>query len=469
MSKDNAASTMIKVSPKTMRKHALNCIGADAPFFVWGNPGIGKSEILRALVEKLGYHFEDIRLSQIESVDLRGLPVKQEKVTFTPILNEKGEQTYTEARDESGQVKTHLVEIDGVETHQVVMVPAFERHVESTVVWAMPDFLRRAKEAWENEGKRTAYFFDELNSGSPATMAAAYQFINDRRIGSFELGKGDIVFAAGNLESDGGVTNSMPLPLANRFRHYIMEVNTTQWLDYASENGIHPFVVAYLSIGANSGKLQDFAVDRLLASDEKSYATPRTWRMLSKALYMAYSDYQPTQVTQGLEGEATEFNVYDEVDPINENDISVIAASCVGSGIAVEFSGFVKEGMSLPKARDILDGKTIDATFAGKPSAQYFMANDCSHSLKEMKAKLDERRKELGEKSPDYITLVKAYVKCMENYIVFAKDKFDRELFVYGVITVMLKRYKVVPLPQFMSKPVFALISTEFNKAKLDN
>jgi len=431
-------STMIKVSPKALRKHALNCIQSQTPYFVWGNPGIGKSRILQALVERMGFHFEDIRLSQIESVDLRGLPAKQERATKVQILNEKGELEW----------------VDGLET---------------TVAWAMPDFLRRAKEQWDKYGKPTAFFFDELNSGSPATMAAAYQFINDRRIGCFELGAKDVVFAAGNLESDGGVTNSMPLPLANRFRHYLMDVNTEQWLNFASEAGMHPYVLAYLSIGSNGSKLQNFNVDQLLSSDEKAFATPRSWEMLSKALYAAYGDYQPVVAVKTLAEESDEFNVYDDDDKINENDISVIAASCVGSGIAVEFAGFVKEGMDLPKARDILDGKKISVNIKAKTSAQYFIANDCSHALKEMKTKLEEVKKEKGDKSTEYDKVLKSYVKSMENYILFAKENFARELFVFGIITVMLKRYKVMPMPNHMDKKVFDLVATEFNAARLKN
>lgn len=431
-------STMIKVSPKALRKHALNCIQSQTPYFVWGNPGIGKSRILQALVERMGFHFEDIRLSQIESVDLRGLPAKQERATKVEILNSEG--------------KLELV--DGVET---------------TVAWAMPDFLRRAKEQWDKYKKPTAFFFDELNSGSPATMAAAYQFINDRRIGCFELGAKDVVFAAGNLESDGGVTNSMPLPLANRFRHYLMDVNTEQWLNFASEAGMHPYVLAYLSIGSNGGKLQNFNVDQLLSSDEKAFATPRSWEMLSKALYAAYGDYQPVVAVKTLAEESDEFNVYDDDDKINENDISVIAASCVGSGIAVEFAGFVKEGMDLPKARDILEGKKLSVNIKAKTSAQYFIANDCSHALKEMKTKLEEVKKESGDKSAEYDKVLKSYVKSMENYILFAKEHFARELFVFGIITVMLKRYKVMPMPNHMDKKVFDLVATEFNAARLKN
>lgn len=431
-------STMIKVSPKALRKHALNCIQSQTPYFVWGNPGIGKSRILQALVERMGFHFEDIRLSQIESVDLRGLPAKQERATKVEILNSEG--------------KLELV--DGIET---------------TVAWAMPDFLRRAKEQWDKYKKPTAFFFDELNSGSPATMAAAYQFINDRRIGCFELGAKDVVFAAGNLESDGGVTNSMPLPLANRFRHYLMDVNTEQWLNFASEAGMHPYVLAYLSIGSNGGKLQNFNVDQLLSSDEKAFATPRSWEMLSKALYAAYGDYQPVVAVKTLAEESDEFNVYDDDDKINENDISVIAASCVGSGIAVEFAGFVKEGMDLPKARDILEGKKLSVNIKAKTSAQYFIANDCSHALKEMKTKLEEVKKDSGDKSAEYDKVLKSYVKSMENYILFAKEHFARELFVFGIITVMLKRYKVMPMPNHMDKKVFDLVATEFNAARLKN
>lgn len=431
-------STMIKVSPKALRKHALNCIQSQTPYFVWGNPGIGKSRILQALVERMGFHFEDIRLSQIESVDLRGLPAKQERATKVEILNSEG--------------KLELV--DGIET---------------TVTWAMPDFLRRAKEQWDKYKKPTAFFFDELNSGSPATMAAAYQFINDRRIGCFELGAKDVVFAAGNLESDGGVTNSMPLPLANRFRHYLMDVNTEQWLNFASEAGMHPYVLAYLSIGSNGGKLQNFNVDQLLSSDEKAFATPRSWEMLSKALYAAYGDYQPVVAVKTLAEESDEFNVYDDDDKINENDISVIAASCVGSGIAVEFAGFVKEGMDLPKARDILEGKKLSVNIKAKTSAQYFIANDCSHALKEMKTKLEEVKKDSGDKSAEYDKVLKSYVKSMENYILFAKEHFARELFVFGIITVMLKRYKVMPMPNHMDKKVFDLVATEFNAARLKN
>ena len=42
--------------------------------FIHGAPGIGKSESVYQLAEEMGIGFLDVRLSQLESADLRGIP-----------------------------------------------------------------------------------------------------------------------------------------------------------------------------------------------------------------------------------------------------------------------------------------------------------------------------------------------------------------------------------------------------------
>ena len=49
------------------------------PIMVWGAPGVGKSTAVRELTQELGIGFIDVRLAQREPVDMRGLPVPDEK------------------------------------------------------------------------------------------------------------------------------------------------------------------------------------------------------------------------------------------------------------------------------------------------------------------------------------------------------------------------------------------------------
>ena len=57
-------------------------------------------------------------------------------------------------------------------------------------------------------------FLDELNGASPATQAAAYQLVLTA-IGKYKLPDNVVIAAAGNRDTDKGVTYRMSKPLAN--------------------------------------------------------------------------------------------------------------------------------------------------------------------------------------------------------------------------------------------------------------
>ena len=48
------------------------------PVFLWGPPGVGKSEGVREIAAENGIDIIDIRLGQMEVVDARGIPYKWE-------------------------------------------------------------------------------------------------------------------------------------------------------------------------------------------------------------------------------------------------------------------------------------------------------------------------------------------------------------------------------------------------------
>ena len=44
------------------------------PLFLWGPPGIGKSEVVADFTAELGGYMIDLRLGQMEPTDIRGIP-----------------------------------------------------------------------------------------------------------------------------------------------------------------------------------------------------------------------------------------------------------------------------------------------------------------------------------------------------------------------------------------------------------
>ena len=44
------------------------------PVFLWGPPGIGKSEVVAEIAHELGGAIIDLRMAQMEPTDIRGIP-----------------------------------------------------------------------------------------------------------------------------------------------------------------------------------------------------------------------------------------------------------------------------------------------------------------------------------------------------------------------------------------------------------
>jgi hypothetical protein len=215
-------SSIRTVGPKNAKKAIRKSIQKRRPVFLWGPPGIGKSDIVKQIGVDLNRPVIDVRLALWEPTDIKGIPYYNA---------EQGKMT-----------------------------------------WAPPAELPT------NADSTAIIFLDELNSAPPAVQAAAYQLILNRRVGTYELPEGVDVVAAGNREGDRGVTYRMPAPLANRFVHLEAKVDFDDWQDWATLNKIHPEVVGY--VGFAKQDLYDF--DPKSAS--KAFATPRSWSFVSDLL-----------------------------------------------------------------------------------------------------------------------------------------------------------------------------------------
>ncbi|SFV61986.1 MoxR-like ATPases [hydrothermal vent metagenome] len=198
------------------------------PVFIWGAPGIGKSSIVKQIAKEQGLEFLDLRLSLLDPTDLKGIPF------FNAETNEG--------------------------------------------VWAKPSFLPSEPDS------KGILFLDEINTAPPAVQASAYQLILDRKVGEYELPAGWSIVAAGNRENDRGVVYKMPPPLANRFVHFEMEVDFEDWKAWAYSSKIDASIIAYLAYD----KSMLFTFDA--TSNEKSFATPRSWEYVDSIIKSGIDD-----------------------------------------------------------------------------------------------------------------------------------------------------------------------------------
>jgi hypothetical protein len=221
MAKSNDISIR-QVGPKAAKRSIRKAIQTRRPTFLWGPPGIGKSDIVKQIGIDAGREVVDVRLALWEPTDIKGIP--------------------------------------------------YYNADQGKMVWAPPAELPTDPES------TAIIFLDELNSAPPAVQAAAYQLILNRRVGTYELPKGVDVVAAGNREGDRGVTYRMPAPLANRFIHLEMKIDFDDFQEWAVMNSVHPEVVGY--VGFAKQDLYDFDPK----SPSKAFATPRSWVFVSDLL-----------------------------------------------------------------------------------------------------------------------------------------------------------------------------------------
>ena len=208
------------------RRAVMKCFAKKRPMFLWGPPGIGKSEVVAQITQDLGGFMIDLRLGQMDPTDIRGIP--------------------------------------------------FYNRELGKMDWAPPIDLPDTELA--SQYPIVVLFMDEMNSAAPAVQAAAYQLVLHRRIGKYRLPDNVVMVAAGNREGDKGVTYRMPTPLANRFVHVEMRADFATWQEWAVTHGIHKDVVGYLSFAKQD--LYDFDAK----SSSRAFATPRSWCFVSELL-----------------------------------------------------------------------------------------------------------------------------------------------------------------------------------------
>jgi hypothetical protein len=334
---DNLTITSVQA-----RKAINKAFASNRPVFLWGPPGIGKSEVVQEITEDLNGYVIDLRMAQMEPTDIRGIPF----------------------------FNKDLGKMD----------------------WAPPVDL--PDEEFASQYPIVVLFLDEMNSAPPAVQAAGYQLILNRRVGKYKLPDNVRIVAAGNRDSDKGVTYRMPMPLANRFVHLEMRPDFASWQTWAVTKGIHKDVVGYLSFAKQD--LYDF--DSKSAS--RAFATPRSWVFVSDLI---------------------------KDEDVDNDTLFNLVAGAVGEGLAVKFMAHRKVSGKLPDPSDILSGKVTEL-HVKEVSAMYSLTVSMCYELRDA---LENKRVDNKE-----------FHKMADNFFNYIMANFETELVVMGA-KIALKTYKL--------------------------
>jgi hypothetical protein len=123
-------------------------------------------------------------------------------------------------------------------------------------------------------------FLDELPACAPDVQKAFYSLLLERRLGEHELPRGTWVVAAGNRVQDRALVRSLSSALINRVGILNIRVDTQEWLDWGTANGVRADILSFISY------LPD-ALMRPVPSEPQPFSTPRAWTLLSRGLDLA--------------------------------------------------------------------------------------------------------------------------------------------------------------------------------------
>jgi hypothetical protein len=255
----------MKINHKELTELIKIAYETKTPLFIWGTTGIGKSDSVKnasmEIAKKEGLEFSDtdtengkfgfidIRISQLEPSDLRGLP---------------------------------SIEKDRTK-------------------WLIPNWLPK------NPNSKGILFFDEINLSPPSIQAVAYQLILDRRLGDYKLPDGWLIISAGNRVEDKCNVFEMSNALCNRFIHTeLMIPDKDIWTNWALQNNIDNRIISFLQFKPSSL----FNFDN--KNKEKAFPTPRSWAFCSKLIQGRDNKTLINTLVSSAVGEATaiEFSAF---------------------------------------------------------------------------------------------------------------------------------------------------------------
>lgn len=222
--------------------------------FVWGTFGIGKSQEFR------------------ETAKVLAKEKGREFIEWNKITKKKKQEIYEYPEKYFVLVDIRLSEYD---SSDIKGLPYWKNDGTEFIEWRSPFFAKLLAK----DGSDGILLFDEINLSTPIVVSSCYKIIYDRIINDEKVSKNWLIVGCGNLDSDRAFTHTLPAPLKDRGSECELIIpNVEDWTtDFAIPNGIDSRIIGYINFKKSSLHKVDF-------NDNQKFVTPRGWERVSNLI-----------------------------------------------------------------------------------------------------------------------------------------------------------------------------------------
>lgn len=207
------------------------------PMFLLGPPGIGKTAIMEQVASEMGINLLSYSMTHHTRQSAMGLPFIVHK--------NYGDETF-----------------DITEYTMSEIIASVYEKIDKTGI---------------SEG---ILFLDEINCVSETLSPIMLQFLQYKVFGRHHVPEGWVIVTAGNPPEYNRSVTEYDIATWDRLQKIEVEPVFSVWKEYASDAGVHPSIMTYLSI-----KEKDFyRVENTV--NGKQFVTARSWEDLSKIIYL---------------------------------------------------------------------------------------------------------------------------------------------------------------------------------------
>ena len=186
--------------------------------------------------------------------------------------------------DRVRQIDPDVLDIELVnENPETINGRAIYNEAKDEIIDIKPVWLVKLERLCE-DGKNHILFFDELTNATKQTQSVIFKIVLERFVNNrWPLPQNARIVAAGNDRSESSSAHDLAEPLFGRFAHIYIRTTVENWMPWAVNRRINPFILEFLA--NNSLYL------RTPYTGEEGYAEPRRWEMASKALDASGNDF----------------------------------------------------------------------------------------------------------------------------------------------------------------------------------